>query len=713
MKLLHRVSLYGIICLNILLVFLSFFSDKLELPDWLLQTGRFHPLILHFPLALLLVSIAIFLTRKWTGIHQQEIFDLLFLLSALTAVCSALFGLFLSTEGGYEKDLLTRHQWMGVGISLLSLLIVLLYQSRTESKIWLASTMMVTVPVLIVGSHYGGVLTHGADFLQKEELAEQKQVVITDSSVIFASLIQPIFEAKCYSCHNDKKAKGELIMTSVEQLMKGGKDGKLWVPGDPLNSHIVQRMDLPEDDKKHMPPRGKTQVTEKEKILIAEWISNGAPMDKRFMDYSPADSFRIFLASFIPKQSATKAYTFKAADQSLIDKIKSPYCNIVPVAYGSPALQVRFLIRSGFDPKMLKNLEELSEQVVDINLGNMPVKDEHLASLKTFKNLEVLNLNGTDVTGSGFVHITPLPLLHSLSISNTKLNDSGVNILSKATNLKNIYCWSTIVDSTRAKKLEQANTKQKWHTGFVPDPNELLQLTPPQLVDEEKFILEPNDTVFFKHPMPGVTIKYTLGGLPPDSLNSPTYQKGVLVPNATRVRTIAIRQGWLTSDTTDHTYFIRSMKPVYFRLLNPPDSQYMANRDTSLFDNKKGDIVNLKPDWIAVIKNDLGVFAYFKEPVKVNEVIVSALKKTGPYIMPPEKIELWAGNDSTKMKLIATKVPEQPKKYEADKIEIQSLPVNGTYQYFRIKVYNVKKLPKWHEGKGKKGWAFVDEIFFN
>jgi hypothetical protein len=305
--------------------------------------------------------------------------------------------------------------------------------------------------------------------------------------------------------------------------------------------------------------------------------------------------------------------------------------------------------------------------------------------------------------------------LHSLSISNTKLDENGVNILAKSANLKNIYCWNTIVDSVRAKKLEQANPKLNWYTGFVPDPNELLQLTAPQLVDEETFILEPNDTVFFKHPMPGVTIKYTLGGLPPDSLNSPTYDKGkgILVPYATHVRTIATRQGWLTSDTTDHTYFVKSMKPAYVRLLTPPDSNYMANKDTSLFDNLKGGLNDLRPNWLAVQKNDLAFVAYFKAPVKVNEVIVSALKKTGPYIMPPEKIQLWAGNDSTKMKLIATNVPEQPKKYEADKIEILKLPVNGTYQYFRIKVYNVKKLPKWHEGKGKKAWAFVDEIFFN
>ncbi|HLO80949.1 MAG TPA: c-type cytochrome domain-containing protein [Chitinophagaceae bacterium] len=713
MKLIRRGSLYLIVCLNILLVFLSFFSDKLELPEWLLQTGRLHPLILHFPLALLLVSVAIFLTRKWTGIHQTEIFDLLFLLASFTAVASALFGLFLSTEGGYDKEVLGKHQWLGVSVSLLSLMVVLLYQSGNVSRLLLNGSMLVTVPVLIIGSHFGGVLTHGADFLQREDLAEAKQVVVTDSSVIFAALVEPILSSKCYSCHNDKKAKGELIMTSVEKLLKGGKDGKLWVPGDPLNSHILQRLDLPEDDKKHMPPRGKTQITEKEKRLITEWIRMGAPMDKRILDYPPADSFRIFLAAYIPKTGSVKTYSFEPADPSLIDKIKSPYCNIVPVAFGSPALQVRFLIRSGFDPKMLKDLEKLSKQVVDINLTNMPVKDEDLQTLKNFSNLEILNLNGTDVKGSGFVHILPLPILHTLSVSNTKLDESGIDLLAKSAHLKNIYCWNTIVDSARVQKLKSSNASINWNIGFIPDPNELLQLTPPQLVNEEKFILNPNDTIFFKHPMPGVQIKYTTDGSKPDSLNSPAYNKGILINRATRVRTIAIRPGWLTSDTTDHAYFIKSLRPAYTRLLTPPDSSYTAKRDTTLFDNVKGEMNAIQLNWIGVTKNDLILFAYFKEPVKVNEVIVSALKKTGPYIMPPEKIELWAGNDSTKMKLISTVVPIQPGKYEADKIEIHSLPVNNSYQYFRIRVNNVKKLPKWHEGKGKKAWAFVDEIFFN
>ncbi len=719
MKLLRPVSFYSVICLNVLLVFLSMFSEKLQLPSWLVYTGRLHPMILHFPLALMLVTIAIYLSRKPLGIHQVEIFHTLFFLSALTAVFTALMGLFLSTEGGYDKELLTKHQWLGVAVSVLSLVVWIMVRSdgseASEGSDKLrAVLMLVTVPVLIVGSHFGGVLTHGEDFLQGSAELVQEQVAITDSSVVYAALIEPVLASKCYSCHNDKKSKGELIMTSVEALMKGGKNGEVWIPGDPLNSHILQRLDLPEDDKKHMPPRGKTQVTEEEKELLYAWIKHGADTKKRFMDYPETDSFRIFLASHIPKKSATKSYGFKAADPKTINEIRSPYCSITPVAVGSPALQVRFLIRSGFKAEKLKELEKLSQQVVEINCSNMPVKDEDLQWLKKFNELEILNINGSDITGAGFVHLPKDGALHSISVSNTRIDAKGIEYLaSSIPSLKNVYCWNTIVDSAMVVKLQAKNPGVKWIIGYIPDPNELLQLTPPQLADEEKFIMGSNDSIVFKHPMAGVQIKYTTDGSKPDSLTSTLYAKPFTISKATRVRAIAIRQGWLTSDTTDHSLFAKSILPFQYRLLNRPDSKYMAKKDTSLFDNMKGDINQTTQNWIGYNAVDMGVFCGFKEPKKVNEIVISTLRKTGPHIMPPEKIEVWAGNDSTNLKLVASMVPEQPTKYIFDLIEMQRVPINGTYQYYRIKVTCVKKLPKWHNEKGKKAWVFVDEIFFN
>jgi hypothetical protein len=343
----------------------------------------------------------------------------------------------------------------------------------------------------------------------------------------------------------------------------------------------------------------------------------------------------------------------------------------------------------------------------------MPVKDEDLQWLKNFRALEILNLNGSDVTGAGFAQLPKNGALQAISVSNTKIDAKGIEYLvGSIPTLKHVYCWNTIVDSAMVVKLQARNPNIKWVIGYIPDPNELLQLTPPQLADEEKFIIGPTDSIVFKHPMAGVQIKYTLDGSKPDSLTSTLYTKPIKIDKATRIRTIAIRPGWLTSDTTDHSLFARSILPFHYRILNRPDSKYLAKKDTTLFDNVKGDL-NHTQNWLGYNGVDMGVFCSFKSPTKVNEIVVSSLRKTGPHIMPPEKIEVWAGNDSTNMKMVATMIPEQPTKYIFDLVEMQRIPINGTYQYFRLKVYCVKKLPKWHNEKGKIGWVFVDEIFFN
>ncbi len=33
--------------------------------------------------------------------------------------------------------------------------------------------------------------------------------------------------------------------------------------------------------------------------------------------------------------------------------------------------------------------------------------------------------------------------------------------------------------------------------------------------------------------------------------------------------------------------------------------------------------------------------------------------------------------------------------------------------YLKVVATPVERLPKWHKGKGEKGWIFIDEIFLN
>src|SRR5690606_39123984 len=126
---------------------------------------------------------------------------------------------------------------------------------------WARVGTVLTSLLLLVAGHYGATLTHGDNFIAGPWLAETDEVPLAlEDARVYEHVIQPLFEQKCVSCHNPEKIKGGLLLTDEAAIRKGGKSGKLFVPGNPEVSLLLQRLHLPLDDKKHMPPRGKAQL---------------------------------------------------------------------------------------------------------------------------------------------------------------------------------------------------------------------------------------------------------------------------------------------------------------------------------------------------------------------------------------------------------------------------------------------------------------------
>jgi Fn3 associated len=240
-----------------------------------------------------------------------------------------------------------------------------------------------------------------------------------------------------------------------------------------------------------------------------------------------------------------------------------------------------------------------------------------------------------------------------------------------------------------------------------------LTLTPPLLKNNELFILGKNDSIAFKHPMPGVIIRYTTNGKNPDSNHSNVFSKAFSIENTVNIKAIAVRPGWYASPVTDFTFFLRGYKPSNARILKAPDKNYPAEGMQTLLDGKKGEPSNLKSFWLGFRETPFEGLFNFSQPVSVHEIVLSTARNLSAFVLPPEKIEVWAGKDTLHMSIIATLKPLQPAKYEPDKIEAQILPINGSYGCFKVIVYPVKKIPRWHTSKGEKAWIFLDEIFFN
>ncbi len=721
MKLFQRILSNLSFFIIVMLLFLLFFQNKVSLPPALQSVGRMHPLLLHLPIGLLVISFILWLGRGSIEVNSfQNIFILVLQVTVFTATLTALMGFFLSREGGYEESILLKHKVLGIATAVLCYILLVIYKANPGRKILFGTVFTLSLAVMIAGSHFGSNLTHGEGFvfqpLQKEE--EMKEETITDSSTLFTAAIRPILKSKCFSCHNERKAKGELIMTSEEKILAGGKNGPIWIPGDAIKSHIIQNINLPEEDKKHMPPKGKPQLSQQEIDLLFAWIQEGADMKKMLSEYTDADTLKILASKFIqlPKEQQEKVYPFAAAPPATVQKLSGPFCAVFPISQNSPALQADFFVREKFDRKKLEGLLKIKEQLVVLNLNNMPVEDGDMKTINQFSNLEKLILNNSLITNNGLSEIRDLKNLRSLSLAGTKVDKNVAPAFSALDSLKEVFIWNTMISHTDAAELQKQGRKIVFNTGYIPDENEILTLTPP-IVKNDEFVLSGNEKIELKNQIPGVVIRYTTDGTEPDSTTSPVYDGPFTANGFTLIKARSVKPGWYSSPVSSFAFFKKGIRPTNAELINEPNEKYKGEGVESLIDAKKGLAENFgDAAWLGFREKPFGAFFYFDTVKTISSISISYNKNIPSYLMPPAEIEVWAGDDKNKMKLLKKLTPLQPTKDESNAVQIDGININiepSFYKWYKIVAKNVSRLPSWHPGKGDKAWIFIDEIFFN
>ncbi|MGA2788068.1 MAG: c-type cytochrome domain-containing protein [Verrucomicrobiota bacterium] len=103
----------------------------------------------------------------------------------------------------------------------------------------------------------------------------------TRTGVTYATDIKPIFEASCVKCHSGEKPKAKLRLDTLENALKGSKDGKVITAGDSANSLMVKCVaHVTKDHDSWMPPaHNKANIgplTPDQIGLIRAWIDQGA-----------------------------------------------------------------------------------------------------------------------------------------------------------------------------------------------------------------------------------------------------------------------------------------------------------------------------------------------------------------------------------------------------------------------------------------------------
>jgi mono/diheme cytochrome c family protein/uncharacterized membrane protein len=503
-----------------------------ELQNVLLQTvGRSHPLLVHFPVALLVVAAASELGGLWRRSPEVGAMARGLVWFALPATFAAAFaGWTMSERDPVSRAMastLEWHRWTGVGVLALTVLCVLLRQKTSAFR---GALFCGAIGVGVTG-HLGGTMSWGDGYLlepiqswraanARTEPAPESVVRLKNESerpvgaapgvllggpssldvseetkprlkdpeaestpikMEFVKDIQPILERYCVECHGPRKKKGGLRLEPIDAAFPTG-DEDFWtmLPGDGESSLLVQRMLLPRDDDEAMPPKGDAVPADEIQKVIT-WINAGA--------HGPGLEHI--------KRAATKAVDERRldplgvlepteAEQALIDTavaaLRDRGVVVQAVAQRHYGLEVNLsLLRPAASDEHLDLLRGLEPVLVRLDLSRTAVTDEGFAQVAALPELRDLRLGGTQLGDAIAPVLKQSPKLTRLNLYGTKCSEALLPTLSNLESLERLHIWGSKISGDSAIAFATANPELRV-TGLPPVVREPI---PEVVVDPE------------------------------------------------------------------------------------------------------------------------------------------------------------------------------------------------------------------------------------
>lgn len=446
--------------------------------------GRFHPLIVHLPIGFLLFAAVLeglsrFYKDKFKNLDQA--ISIALLLGGLAAIGSAIIGYLLAGGGGYDEQTLFWHKWLGISLAVLSLLAWAIKSELIKFHRVSPAAIIVFLLILVsVTGHLGGNLTHGSDYLLvyapdpvkklfgKETVEKAALPSTPDSVLVFQHLIKPTLELKCYACHNETKAKGGLVLTNQDDILKGGENGEVVLASHATESPLFQRVTLPQSSQKFMPPKG-AGLNYSELKVVEWWINSGASFDKKLSEYDelPEGLTALLMRDYHLDASPRPIYDLLSApklSEANIQDIANAGFNIKTLANNHPLYDVSSS-QNGVDESAINSLLEAKEQITWLNLSNKGVTDEMMQTIGQLPNLTRLMLPNNPISDDGLSYIKELPHLQILNLYGTSITDESLKVIGEMPTLKHVYLWQTKVTNDGLEALAKNRPDLKVQLG--------------------------------------------------------------------------------------------------------------------------------------------------------------------------------------------------------------------------------------------------------
>ena len=543
-------------------------------------------------------------------------------------------------------------------------------------------------------------MTHGVDYLKIPEFENKTALVSYDSIHVFNQVITPIFDSKCVKCHNINKSKGDLMLTSVDQIMKGGEYGKIIEVSNSDKSRLYTYLNLPLNDEHHMPPDGNAQPTENEIELIKLWIDNGADFENYLQ--IGEDDYSKEILDFLPKQIAD----VDPPKRSQLEKLIENEFRIERISSENNFIDIKFQGKT-FKQSYFNLLSKVGDNIKRLDLSFVDLSSVNLSKLDDLENLTYLNLNNTSLSSED---LEKLDLdIQTLILSNNDI-DVGVfeKFISNPIN-ERVFAYNTITDLELTKEIAASSNKKIYFGISLDDFASNVPLKIP-IVNPIQTLFSNSIDVEIVEDISKPEYRYTINGDEPDSLST-LYVGPINIDKSSNLKFKAFKKGSRPSPVKEIFYRKTAARITDFELLSSTVPPYAA--ENILSDNAVGSFDFRDGSWNGFIKSEKrsgDMIAEFSIPEGVTEIGISCLTDYGAYILFPTKIELYdisAGNDEL---VYSKNVYSKKFDEEYGPLYTYRVPVNKKLKKVRLKVISNKKLPKGHPAEGEPAWLFIDEV---
>jgi uncharacterized membrane protein len=416
--------------------------------DWQQFLGRFHPLVVHLPIGMILLLPLLEIGGQFRpALREAAVFVLW--LSVFSCMGTLTMGYLLAYGSGASGPGVTRHMWGGISLTIGVLLCSLIRPWWASGKLPFAYPVLLACVMLLMAwaAHQGGSLTHGNYYLTEYlpatlkrlpgmRMLQAKLPLVPNS--FYADHIHPIWDANCVACHGESKVNGGLRLDSYNLLMNGGRDGPVIVPGHPEKSNLFTRITLPPEHKNFMPAEGKPPLKPAEIALIKAWILQGASPSATLLAgvVAPAE----YKETSLPQVGD---YSRMMAQISQV--ATSQGVSLVPVSkkLGDGLILNTVNVAAKFDDARLAQFERFAPYIVEVELGRTGVTNACFDTLEKFIHLRALHLEDTAVTGRGLAKLAQLSQLTYVNLSGTKVTQAAVAPLVSMRNLHHVYLYNT------------------------------------------------------------------------------------------------------------------------------------------------------------------------------------------------------------------------------------------------------------------------------